>query len=79
VAAYELQTGRIGPPVKGQNEWFIIEVVDRVPGKPSELAEQRVEILQWLRQNNASRFLALWYDDLRKEADIVDLRERTLN
>lgn len=79
VAAYELQTGRIGPPVKGQNEWFIIEVVDRVPGKPSELAEQRVEILQQLRQENGSRFLALWYDNLRKEADVVDWRERTLN
>ncbi len=79
VAAYELQTGRIGPPVKVQNEWFIIEVIDRVPGEPSELASQRAAILQQLRQENVSRFLALWYEQLRKDAEIVDNRERTLN
>ncbi len=78
-AAYELQTGRIGPPVKGQNEWFIIQVVDRVPGETSELIAQKEAILQQLRQESASRFLALWYDKLRKDAKVVDHREQTLN
>ena len=78
-AAYELQTGRIGPPVKGQNEWFIMQVVDRSPGEPSELTVQRESILQEIRQDSASRFLALWYDKLRKDADVVDHRETTLN
>ena len=78
-AAYELQTGRIGPPVKGQNEWFVIQVIDRDLGEPSELAAQRAAILQQLRQESQSRFLALWYDKLRKDAKVVDQREQTLN
>ncbi len=79
VAAYELQTGRIGPPVKGNQEWFIIQVIDRSPGEPSEMAAQRQAILQQLRQKSASRFLALWYDKLRQDAVVVDNREMTLN
>jgi peptidyl-prolyl cis-trans isomerase D len=79
VAAYELQTGRISPPVKGHGEWFVLQVIDRTLGEPSELAAQRQTILQQLRQENASRFLALWYDQLRKDAKIVDNRESTLN
>jgi parvulin-like peptidyl-prolyl isomerase len=78
-AAYELQTGRISPPVKGYGEWFVLQVIDRAPGEPSELATQRQTILQLLRQENASRFLALWYDQLRKSAKVVDNRESTLN
>ncbi len=79
VAAYELQTGKIGPPVKGYGEWFILQVIDRSLGEPSELAAQRLAIMQQVRQQNGSRFLALWYDQLRKEADVVDNRESTLN
>ena len=78
-AAYELQTGRIGPPVKGHNEWFVMQVIDRSLGEPSELAAQRVALIQELRQESQSRFLALWYDKLRKDAKIVDSREQTLN
>lgn len=78
-AAFDLQTGRISPPVKGNMEWFIIQVTDRKLGEPSELAAQRQTILQQLRQESASRFLALWYDDLRQNADVVDNREMTLN
>ncbi len=78
-AAYELQTGRISPPIKGNQEWFIIQITDRSPGEPSEMAAQRQAILQQLRQESASRFLALWYDQLRKDAVIVDNREMTLN
>jgi hypothetical protein len=79
VAAYEMQTGRISPPVKGNADYFIIQVTDRQPGEPTELTAQRTEILQQLRQETASRFLALWYDELRKNADVVDNRESTLN
>ena len=78
-AAYELQTGRIGPPVKGQNEWFVMQVIDRSLGEPSELAAQRVALIQQIRQESQSRFLALWYDKLRQDARIVDRREQTLN
>jgi parvulin-like peptidyl-prolyl isomerase len=79
VAAYELPTGMVGPPIKVQDGWFIIQVTDRVPGEPAELAAQREAIMQQLRQENASRFLALWYDELRQNAVIEDWRERTLN
>ncbi len=78
-AAYEMQTGKISPPVKGNQEWFIIQVTDKKLGEPSELSAQRQTILQQLRQESASRFLALWYDALRKDAVIVDNRENTLN
>lgn len=78
-AAYDLQTGRISPPIKGNQEWFIIQVTDRKLGEPSELAAQRQTILQQLRQESASRFLALWYDDLRQKANVIDNREMTLN
>ena len=78
-AAYELQTGRIGPPVKGHNEWFVMQVIDRSLGEPSELAAQRVALIQQIRQESQSRFLALWYDKLRQDARIVDRREQMLN
>jgi parvulin-like peptidyl-prolyl isomerase len=78
-AAYELQTGRISPPIKGNADFFIIQVTDRQPGAPTELTAQRQEILQQLRQETASRFLALWYDGIRKNAEVVDNRETTLN
>ncbi len=79
VAAYELQTGRISPPVKGYDEWFVLQVTDRQPGEPSELAAQRQAIMQQIRQESSSRFLALWYDKLRQDAEVVDNRESTLN
>jgi peptidyl-prolyl cis-trans isomerase D len=78
-AAFDLQTGKISPPVKGNSEWFILQVTDRKPGETSEFAAKRQEILQQLRQESSSHFLALWYDQLRKDAKVVDRRERTLN
>jgi len=78
-AAYELPTGKVSPPIRGNSEYFIILVTDRKPGTPSELTAQRQQILQQLRQEASSRFLALWYDDLRKKAKVVDKRESTLN
>jgi len=74
-----MQTGKISPPVKGNSEWFILQVTDRKPGETSEFAAKRQEILQQLRQESSSHFLALWYDQLRKDAKVVDRRERTLN
>lgn len=78
VAAHDLPVGTVGEPVKGNAEWFLIEVIDRPPVDMSGLAAEHDAILQQLRQEKVSRFIALWYDAIRSEADISDWREPTL-
>lgn len=77
-AAHILPAGRISPPVKGDDEWYVLEVTGRSSLEEEELADKTEEIVQELRQEEASEFLALWYDELRQGADIKDWRQSTI-
>lgn len=78
VAAHLLPVGAIGEPVKGNGEWFLIQVIERPAVDMTGLADRHDELLQQIRQEKASRFIALWYDEIRSSAEIEDWREQTL-
>jgi len=78
VAAHLLPVGTVSEPVKGNAEWFLIQVTERPEVDMTGLPAQHDELLQQIRQEKASRFIALWYDGIRKDADIKDWREQTL-
>ncbi len=77
-AAYMLPAGKISPPVKGNDEWFILKVEKRTPPDEKDLADKTKEIVQELRQEKSSEFIALWYDELRQKAEVKDWRERAI-
>jgi peptidyl-prolyl cis-trans isomerase D len=78
VAAHLLPVGTVGEPVKGNAEWFLIQVIERPAVDMTGLPARHDEILQQIRQEKTSRFIALWYDGIRSDVEIKDWREQQL-
>lgn len=66
-------------PVEGNETWYIIRVISKSSPDMNEFARQRQDILNQMLQEETSKYLAEWYQELREKADIVDMREVTLN
>jgi peptidyl-prolyl cis-trans isomerase D len=79
VAAHLLPEKTISPPVRSGNSYFLIRVTDRKQPDMDLFAEQREEIKRELQYERSMRFIAAWYDEIRQNAHVVDLRERLLN
>ncbi len=79
MACYELPSGRISVPVKGQNEWFVIRVQSKSLPDLNEFAKQKDQIRNEMMQQASYDFLSEWYGKLRETADIVDDREETID
>ena len=79
VASHLMPKGEISPPIRSGNFYYLILVIDRRQPDLDLLAEQRNEILQKLQEEKSTRFIAAWYDEIRQNANVVDMRERLLN
>ncbi len=78
-ACYMLPLDRFSVPVQGNDSWYVIVVVSRSAVDMIEFNKQRPSIINELLQEASSQFLAGWYQELRETADIIDMREITLN
>ena len=78
-ACHQLPVGDLSPPIKGRDAFYLIRVTERTEPDMEEYAKRRAELLNQLRTEMATRFIAGWYDEIRKNAEVVDLRESTLN
>ncbi len=78
-ACHLLPIGELSAPVKGRDAFYLIMVTERTEPDMEEFTKRRPEILNQLRGEMASRFIAGWYDEIRQSAEVVDRRERTLD
>jgi len=78
-ACHMLSLNELSPPIKDQDVYYLITVTERVEPDMSEFATKRTEVWQRLYNDKLSRFTASWYEAIRKDADVVDLRERLLD
>jgi len=78
-ACYLLPPNRVSPPIEEPNAFYIIKVLEKSDPDMDLYTKQRDDIMMQLQSEKSSRFIASWYDQIRKRAKIVDLRERTLN
>lgn len=78
-ACHQLPVGDLSPPIKGRDAFYLIRVTGRTEPDMEEYAKRRAELLNQLYTEMASHFIAGWYDEIRQNAEVVDLRERTLN
>jgi peptidyl-prolyl cis-trans isomerase D len=78
-ACHLLPIGELSAPVKGRDAFYLIMVTERTEPDMEEFTKRRPEITNQLRGEMASHFIAGWYDDIRQNAEVVDLREQTLD
>ncbi len=78
-ACHLLLKGELSPPIKGQNEYYLIRVMERVEPDMTRFPEYRQTIVNQMSKELANVLLAGWYDAVRKRAEVVDLRELTIN
>lgn len=79
VACGYLQTGAVSPPIAGEGRVFLIKLVQKTEPDMAKYAEERPKIMDDLRNELASRFVSNWYQGIREKAQVVDLREKTLD
>ena len=73
-----LETNAASPPIKGRDRYYIIRVVERAEPDIARYGEERTALLDEMRNEAASRFMANWYQEIRDGAKVEDFRERQL-
>lgn len=79
MAAHVLPVGKISPPIPERDFIYLLVVTERTDPDMNEYASRREEVLNKLRGDMGSRFMAGWYESVRKEADVVDMRQSTID
>jgi parvulin-like peptidyl-prolyl isomerase len=74
--AYQLKTGEVSQPLKGDNGYYIIQLVAINPASKQTYEAQKQQLFQQLNQEKQQRFFSAWFDKLKEQADIVDYRTR---
>jgi parvulin-like peptidyl-prolyl isomerase len=79
VACRYLQVGAASPPIAGEGRVFLIKLVQKTEPDMAKYADDRAKIMDDLRNELATRFVSNWYQGVREKAQVVDLREKTLD
>lgn len=79
VASHLLPVGEISPPVRSGNAYFLIRVTDRKQPDMDLFSSREMEIAEALNREKTMRFIAGWFDEIRQNADVIDMRERLLD
>lgn len=74
-----LALNAVSPPIEMPGRFFIISVVERTEPDLTAYGEARKTIVEEMRNESASRFLANWYQGIRERAKVVDLRDKPLD
>lgn len=73
-----LALNSVSPPIKGQGRYFLIKVIERTEPDMAKYVEARQGIVNEMRNEVANRFMANWYQGIRDNAKVEDLREKPL-
>jgi peptidyl-prolyl cis-trans isomerase D len=73
-----LAVGAVSPPVKGLGRYHIIKLLERSEPDIAAYSKARGGLVEEMRNEVASRFMANWYQGIRDKAKVEDLRERRL-
>jgi peptidyl-prolyl cis-trans isomerase D len=73
-----LAVNAVSPPIEGQGRFYVIKLVERAEPDMAKYAEARQGLVNEMRNEIANRFMASWYQGIRDNAKIEDLRERPL-
>ena len=73
-----LAVNAVSPPIKGQGRYYVIKVIERSEPDMAKYIESHQSIAGELRNEVANRFMANWYQGIRDNAKVEDLREKPL-
>ena len=79
VASHLLPIGETSPPIQSGDAYFLIQLTDRKQLDMALFTARRTEIAEELSREKTMRFIAGWFDEIRQNADVVDMRERLLD
>ncbi len=68
----------VSPPIEGQGRFYLIKVVERAEPDMAKYIEARQGLVSEMRNEIANRFMANWYQGIRDNAKVEDLREKPL-
>lgn len=78
-ALFALNEGQTSGALEGANGVYVVRVDSKTTPQPSTLTEADAQSIRAeLEQQMSQRYLAVWLDQLREEADITDNRHRLL-
>lgn len=78
-AIFTMNDGQVSNAITGLNAVFVIEVKSVAKPDPSTLNQETASTLRnELEQQENQRYLGIWLEELKKEADITDNRDRLL-
>ncbi|MBN1886274.1 MAG: peptidylprolyl isomerase [Candidatus Krumholzibacteriota bacterium] len=78
-AAHTLAVGELSPPITGSDAYYLIVVTERDEPAAEIFADRRPLLLQQARTEMTRRFLANWYEKVRANAEVEDLREEIID
>lgn len=76
-AAYRMKPGEVSQPIKGENGYYIIQLVALNPASKQGFEAQKQQFYQTLNQEKQQRFFSQWFEKLKEEAKIVDYRSHS--
>lgn len=76
IAAYKMKPGEVSQPIKGENGYYIVQLIALNPASKQALEAQRAQFYQSLNQEKQQRFFSEWFEKMKNNADIIDYRTR---
>jgi peptidyl-prolyl cis-trans isomerase D len=73
-----LAVNAMSPPIEGQGRYYLIKIIERAEPDMAKYVEARQGIVSEMRNEIANRFMANWYQGIRDNAKVEDLREKPL-
>ncbi|MBD3179241.1 MAG: hypothetical protein GF417_06405 [Candidatus Latescibacteria bacterium] len=78
-AAHILPPRSISSPIRGDGEFYLITVLEKTEPEMENYGEKRDSIANRLRRFKSQEVISDWFNELKKEADIVDLRNEPIS
>jgi len=77
-AAHMLPPRSISSPIWNEDKFFLIVVTEKTEPDMEKYGEKRDSIASRLRMEKSQEIISEWFAEIKKEADIVDLRNKPI-
>lgn len=77
-ACHMLPEKTLSKPIKGNEEYYLIVVTEKKEADMSKFGEDRERLASMIRNRKAMETMSEWYNDLKENAEIVDLRSKPI-
>lgn len=75
-ASMTLELNKVSKPIKGTRGYYLIDVTERTPFDKTDFEAKSTQIRNSLLQEKASSYINQWISNLKKDAHIVDNRDK---